>query len=147
MMVQLIHPPTLLAAVEDDRKPWVLLWCFTALGLLELYSLFPGYNQERQMFWLSEQYISFQSWVDYASTRLAIIVLLFTLSWNVPRYQNELNILGWLAVGYLVDYFIIYNDPFAQIKVWGWWIPLSYTLFMLILGGVIVSVTFYKAWK
>ncbi len=99
------------------------------------------------MFWLSEQYISFQSWVDYASTRLAIIVLLFTLSWNVPRYQNELNILGWLAVGYLVDYFIIYNDPFAQIKVWGWWIPLSYTLFMLILGGVIVSVTFYKAWK
>lgn len=139
-----LHLPP--AAVES-RYPWVLLWCFAAIGLLELYSLFPGMHEEVEMFWLDDQKISFQAWVDYAGTRAAVCVFLVIIRNAYPKYHAELNVFFWLAVGYLADYFVIYNDPYGKVHLLGLDIPISYTLFMLIIMIFVVGKTFYKSWK
>jgi hypothetical protein len=129
----------------EAKKPWALLWTFVAIALLELYSLFPGekHQIEKPMFWLDPTLISFQTWVDYAATRASICVFLFILRENLPEYRAELNVLFWLMVGYLLDYFVIYNNHFAKIG----FVPISYTSFMLILAAITVGKTFQRSWR
>lgn len=139
--------------VVEARKPWAILWTFAAIALLELYSLFKTKedefglfmvsDEEREMFWLDPTLISFQTWVDYAATRASICVFLFILRENLPEYRAELNVLFWLMVGYLFDYFVIYNNHFAKIG----FVPISYTSFMLILAAVTVGKAFQRSWK
>lgn len=136
--------------------PRILLLILVGLSLLELYSIFTTNpdefgilvsGEEVEMFWLDPTLISFQTWVDYGATRAAVCVFIFAFrevfSAFWPQYYKEVNILFLLSVGYLFDYFVIYNNPFAKV----WIIKISYTLFMLILSGVIVTRAFYKSWK
>lgn len=125
-----------------SSKPWVLIWVFISIMLLELYSLFPVSDKLFRPFPFSGMAISFQSWADYAAKIAAVAVLLWQLRNNTPRYYNELNAFLWLMVGYLADYFLIYNEPFGSFVVIGLKIYLSYTLFMVLLSGFII----YKAW-
>lgn len=144
-MVQPIHLPALQVVAN---KPWILLWSFAAIMLLELYSLFPGpqYQVEEKRFWFDDTMISFQAWVDYAGTRAAFCVLIHLLKESNPQYKHEFNVLFWLMFGYLLDYFVIYNNPIARIEVLSIKIPISYTLFMLFLASVNVWKAFKKAW-
>jgi|SRR5688572_12995518 len=139
-------PHLLLLVAVESRHPWVLLWVFAAISLLELYSLFPGMHEEVEMFLLDDQKISFQAWVDYAATRAAVCLFIWIIRNAYPEHRFELTVFFWAAVGYLVDYFVIYNDPFMKIYPLGFEIPLSYTVFML-LGLIFVVVrSFYKSW-
>ena len=141
-MDQATPHPNLQEAVAN--RPWILLSAFVAISLLELYSLFPGdrFQVEEKRFWLDDTAISFQTWVDYASTRAAICVFIALLRECNPKYSREFNVLFWLMFGYLIDYFVIYNNPFARIG----FVPISYTLFMLILSGITVWRAFQKSW-
>ena len=104
------------------------------------------YHIERLMFPLDSTDIAFQTWVDYAAWRAASCVDFFIIRELIqafmPRYLPEINILFWLSVGYLFDYFVIYNNPFAKI----WIIPISYTSFMLILGVITLINAMRKSW-
>lgn len=108
-----------------------------------MYSLFPVSDVLIKPFPFSGMAISFQSWADYAAKIAAVAVLLWQLRNHVPTYYHELNAFLWLMVGYLGDYFLIYNEPFSSFVVIGYRIYLSYTLFMVLLGGFII----YKAWN
>lgn len=98
------------------------------------------------MFLFDDQKISFQAWVDYAATRAAVCVFLWVIRAAYPEYRAELSVFFWAFVGYLVDYFLIYNDPFAQANLMGLNVPISYTLFMLSALIFVVGRAFYKAW-
>lgn len=92
------------------------------------------------MFPLDSTPISFQAWVDYATWRTKAIVDLFILRAFLPRYRKELNVFIWLAIGYLIDYFVIYNNAIMKVGVF----PISYTLFMIIIAAVNVVIGFRK---
>lgn len=136
--------PQLLQAVEN--RPSVVVLAFVAILLIELYSLFEKSQRLLTPFFASEQQITFQSWVDYAASRCAFILLFFQLRNSNPKFYGELNIFAWAMVGYLVDYFIFYNNAFARVHVFGLEIPISYTLFMITLLSVIVLKTVWK-WR
>jgi hypothetical protein len=141
MVRQTLHPNR--AAVV--KSPWILLWIFATLSLTELYSFFndPKYWVEVKMFPFDETAISFQAWVDYVATRVMVISFLLLLSKLLPYYRRELVVFFWLAVGYLVDFFVIYNNHILRIGA----IKISYTLLMLIIMIFVVGDSFYRAWK
>lgn len=124
-------------------KGRVILWSYVAILLLELYSIFPDQGPEVNRFPFTDFPLTFQVWVDYAAKLLAVIILLWQLRNHLPEHYHNLNVLMWLSVGYLVDYFLIYNLPVGYVFVVGAKIPVSYTLFMLICGGY----TVYKSWS
>jgi hypothetical protein len=143
------HQIQLLDLLVLVGKQWVLVGSFAIFLLLELYSLFSGENNqtERQMFWFDPTPISFQTWIDYAATRTAICVSFFILRETNSELYRELNIYFWLSFGYLIDYFVIYNNPIAKIYVLGLSIPISYTIFMLLIAGLImVKSLFTRKW-
>lgn len=127
-------------------KRWILIGSFCIFILLELYSLFTGdvYQIERQRFWFDSTDISFQTWIDYAATRVAICVAFFLLRQNTPELYKELNIFYWLSFGYLIDYFVIYNNPIAKISVLNLSIPISYTIFMLLIAGFVMTKSIFS---
>jgi hypothetical protein len=137
----------------EDKRPWFLMWCFVVLLCMEVYSIFKtspqghGFiivsDEEVEMFLADPQKISFQSWVDYAAIRVAICIA-FNIIWSLApaKYYTVMEIFFWLAVGYLIDYFVFYNNPVARVGP----IPISYTLFMLSLGGWLVIKALIK-WR
>jgi hypothetical protein len=118
---------------------------------MEFYSVFktqpdsfgfiPVSDEEVQMFVVDPQKISFQTWADYAAWRVAVCIA-FNVIWSLAplKYQSVTEIFFYLSVGYLIDYFVFYNNPFARIGP----VPISYTLFMLSLGGWVVFKAFRK---
>lgn len=112
---------------------------------MELYSLFndPKNWVEVKMFPFDDTLISFQSWVDQAAYRLMAISFTLLLSKLLPYYRRELTVFFWLLVGYLADFFVIYNNHVAKIGA----IKISYTLFMLTIMIFMVGDVFYKSWK
>ena len=116
------------------------MWVFASFALMEVYSLFPYDHKEVRMFPLDPTLISFQTWVDYVAWRTKAIVDLFIIRALFPFYRKEMNVFIWLSVGYLIDYFVIYNNPVVKIGV----IPISYTLFMLIIAAANVIIGFKK---
>jgi hypothetical protein len=137
----------------NKRYPWVLLWVATVFCCLEAYSLFKTHpdriglffvsDVEQEMFLLSDQKISFQSWVDYAAKYIAIAILLSQLREYVPQYRRQLTVILHLFTFYILDYFVFYNNPFAYIGN----IPVSYTLFMLPCVFIVIGSTFYRLWR
>lgn len=137
------------------RYPWVLLWCFAAFLFLEAYSLFKTEQEthkiapfvvsgeEVKMFLVSPVRISFQTWVDYACRIVAVCILLDQLRRNIPQYAKQLQIFLFIGFGYLIDYFVMYNDPIMRIG----FIPISYTLFAIFVLMFVVWRSFYKSWK
>lgn len=119
-------------------KPWPVIGAFVAIMLLEVYSLFPTSERLIAPFPFSQQELTFQVWIDYAAKITAVCVLLWQLRNQTPEYYMELNVLLWLLVGYLIDYFLIYNEPIGHIDILGYQLFISYTFFMVILSGLIV---------
>jgi hypothetical protein len=117
----------------------ILLVVFVALACLELYSLFPG-QAERYItpFPFDKQVINVQAYIDYIGTRLCVILLIFAL-W---QYNEQMFWFFILAIGYLIDYLLIYNNPFAHIYIFDFRTPLSYTMFMILSAGFVIL----KAW-
>lgn len=120
------------------KPAWPVIWAFVAIMLLELYSLFHTSQELIKPFLFSEMEITFQVWVDYAAKISAVCVLLWQLRNYVIEYYRELNVLLWLMVGYLIDYFVMYNEPVGHIFIVGYKLYLSYSLFMIILGGILM---------
>lgn len=114
-----------------------------AIVLLELYSLVPVSEELISPFLFSQQQITFQVWLDYAAKIGAVCVLILALRNSCEEYYRYLDVFLWLMVGYLIDYFVLYNEPIGHAVILGHKIYISYTLFMIILGGYIV----FKSWK
>lgn len=119
-------------------KYWPVVSAYVAIMLLEVYSLMHTSEVEYSLFPFSKMRVTYQVWIDYACKIIAVCILLLQLRNQTPKYYAELNIMLWLLVGYLVDYFLIYNEPFGYVFILGYKIFVSYTLFMVILGGLIV---------
>ena len=113
----------------------------------EAYSIMPKDTPEVQRFLLSPIPLSFQTWLDYAFKILAACIFISTMWYGLPVARKELKVFFWCGIGYLADYFIIYNDPFAKIHVGSWTIPISYTLFMVLILIIVVGFSFYKLWR
>jgi hypothetical protein len=122
--------------LKDPR--WVVLWCFIAITGLFLYNLFPRSSDLIYPFPFHSQGLTRQTYVDYLGSRFSMSCLFWTLFIYSPRYKGQLFLFWLLSVGYLVDYLLIYNDPFAMLKG----VPISYTYFMLLLSGWILYRTF-----
>ncbi len=119
---------------------WILVWIFLALLSLEIYSLIPYSEKKKDFFWFADQELTLQVWVDYGSTRLGILILLFQLQRTVLRYQRQLLLAFLLFAGYTADYFLRYNLPIEGTF-------LSYTLFMLIGMFLIIALTVWSERK
>lgn len=130
--------------VAENRNRWLVLWCFVALTGLVLYNFFPAHldssgNYIRYHFFpFHSQALTPQTYVDYLGSRFSISTLLWALFLYSPQYREQLFIFWLLSVGYIVDYLLIYNDPFLHVLG----VPLSYTYFMLTLSGWITYKTF-----
>jgi len=79
--------------------------------------------------------LTFQTWIDYAGTRLGISILVYCIYLMSTVYKFQLFLVWLLVVGYLVDYFLRYNMPIEGTVF-------SYTMFMTIAFGVIILMTF-----
>lgn len=123
---------------QQMGKPWPVLGAFVAIMLLEVYSLFHTSQRLITPFPFSKQEITFQVWIDYAAKIMAVCVLLWQLRNQTSEYYMELNVMLWLMVGYLIDYFLTYNEPIGHLDILGYRLFISYTFFMVILSGLIV---------
>lgn len=115
------------------KKKMVILFAFVAVTCLEVYSIFPRSKQLYCLFPFHSQCLTKQVYFDYLAKILAISILLFALFKFSPFYRDRLFILWLLSLGYLVDYLLIYNDPFTNL----FGMQISYTTFMIPLSIVI----------
>jgi hypothetical protein len=93
------------------------------------YKFKPGYE------------ITWQTYYDYIFTRISILILLSVIVKLTPAsYRDYAKTFWWLWFGYLIEYFLVFNQPF------GWWyfVPLSYSLAA---GISMAFLTFSKKWK
>lgn len=129
-----------------------LVWCVVAICCLEMYSLFKTdpnkvglflvSDKEVEMFLYSRQKISFMAWVDYAAKIMSVCILLDIIRNNVREHKTQIDIVFYASAGYLIDYFLFYNNPFMYIGIF----PVSYTIFMLFLLFLTLATTLRK-WK
>lgn len=128
------------------RNIVVLLGCSAALLCMEFYSLFPFSETMIRPFPFHPQELSKQSYLDYAATRAGFCVLFLTIWWMSGK-QWQYLVLFILICGYLIDYLLIYNNPFSYFYLSGRKVPLSYTLFMILSIGVVIYKTIAEEWK
>lgn len=90
----------------------------------------------------SSQEISVQAYADYAAMRIIFVLLLVIVySYHPCRFWLVMVL---LFTGWLIDYFCTYNDPVIYLDMHGahgdrpsgFFVPVSYTLFMLVSVGV-----------
>ena len=80
------------------------------------------------MYPFNGQLITHQTYVDYLSRHIEIIIPIWLVSRLESKFKKTLIIYKWLFVGYLVDYILTYNQPVA----WFYFVPLSYGLYMAV---------------
>lgn len=124
----------------------VLLGCSATMLCMEFWSLFPFSETMHNPFLFSKQHLSWQSHVDYAATRTGFCIL-FAVIWYLSGKQWQYLALLLLMCGYLIDYLLTYNEPFAYSYLFGLKVPVSYTLFMIISAGAVIVKSIIEQWK
>lgn len=125
-----------------DNFQRTIFWSFIGYVTIWLYLLWPVSYDLINPFVFSNQKLSPQACVDYASWRI-FVCLLFMELWLLakefkPEYQNHMFVFILLWIFFLVNFFLNYNDPYLYLKGMnftrtnpgGYFIPLSYELIM-----------------
>jgi len=125
------HPVT-----RMDKR--YLLGSITFVFIL-MYAYLPFPDRIIQPFPFHGQELYWQTFADYAFMRISILILIGIITYLQPKHMEYLFVFWLLWFGYLIDYFLVFNQPF------GWWhfIPLSYSLFA---GLSMICLTFIQ-WK
>lgn len=113
----------------------------TSAYLSVYYLLDKDYHQPFPFFHINNEDggIKWDGYADYLFWRIIVLILIGIITIQTPKYREYLFTFWCLWIGYLIDYLLVFNQPF------GWWhfIPLSYSLFA---GISMIALTFFQ-WK
>lgn len=93
-----------------------------------------------KMYPFSNQLISVQAYMDYFFRNISYLIMIYLMTKFIPGMSHALGIMFWLWLGYLVEYLLCYNEPFAFFGP----IPLSYSLFA---GITMIAITLKEILK
>lgn len=131
---QELHPQTPQVVAVSDK---VIIKIIAAFILVWAYMFFPESETLHYPFKYDSQGLSWQAYADYLFTRIAIILLVWCVLDLSPKFREYIFILLFLWVGYLVDYLLCYNQPYAH---WHY-IPVCYGL---LAGSAMIFIFLYK---
>lgn len=126
--------------MERRDRFYILMWSVAVFMLLSAYMLVPESQAEYKMFHFSNVLISKQAYWDYIFRCISYIVIFHVLSYAIPSMRGYFTIYFVLWCGYLIDYYLCYNEPFTHIGLF----PISYSLFAWL---IMVSVVFYDIFR
>jgi len=94
--------------------------------------------------------VTAQFYYDYLLVRVMYVVFAYLLYEAFPTFQ--MRIVFFLFIGYVVDYILIYNDPYFYLsggtlhktRPEGFCIPVSYSLFMGLTLIVLCIISLFK---
>jgi|ERR1051325_6283240 hypothetical protein len=112
----------------------ILFTALTVFALKYVFLLFDGPG--KGWFPFSKQILSKAAYIDYLCTDLGYLVICVTI-YFVSGKSNLSLLLLIIAIGYVIDYLLIYNEPFAHYKGIG----VSYSL---LAGMVLAAILFYE---
>ena len=109
-------------------------------GLTYIFLLFPqGYISP---FPFHEQSLSVQAYVDYLCVRVFYFLLAYIIHGMCETWQTK--VIKWMFLGYILDYLLIYNDPYTRVHLSNaYFIPISYPFIM----GIIFLYLYLKSDK
>lgn len=70
-----------------------------------------------QPFPYDPQVIAAPTYIDYVAKAASIIIIYVSLFIILPKHREELLIIAMFFAGYLVEYFLIYNNPVGWVHV------------------------------
>jgi hypothetical protein len=90
--------------------------------------------------------ISKQAYFDYLAARAAFVLIhVVILSLTRFKWQMWVFTLAWF--GYLIDYILIYNQPYFYFTYLGIELPGMYAVVMALVLGIVTITTAVNEWK
>jgi hypothetical protein len=129
--------------------------CFVIFCSVSLYLLWPESDVTYDMFVFDivnkdgERYrmmISKQAYFDYLAARGAF-VLFHVVLLNLTRFKWQMWFFTLAWFGYLIDYVLIYNQPYFYFEFLGKQLPGMYSVIMAIALGLVTITTAVNEWK
>jgi hypothetical protein len=123
----------------------ILILC-TVVFILQFAWVLGVDNPElRKMYPFSDQLVSVQAYMDYFFRDISYMVMIYLMAKFIPGMSDRLGVFFWLWLGYLCEYLLCYNEPFARIpiqlgSILLFTLPVSYSLFA---GLTMIFITFY----
>lgn len=100
----------------------------------------PASTEWRKMYPFSDQLTTIPTYMDYFLRDVSYLIMIYLMAKFIPSMSKVLGIMFWLWFGYVVEYLLIYNEPFAY---WGL-LPISYSLFA---GAFMLIITLIDVFK
>lgn len=119
-------------SLKDSNE--ILILCALVFVLQFAWVLGTDNPTPHKMYPFSNQLISVQAYMDYFFRDISYLIMIYLLAKFIPGMSHVLGIFFWLWLGYLIEYLLCYNEPFAYLGP----IPISYSLFA---GLTMISIT------
>lgn len=134
-------------SLKDSNE--ILILCALVFVLQFAWVLGTDNPTPHKMYPFSNQLISVQAYMDYFFRNISYLIMIYLLAKFIPGMSDRLGIFFWLWLGYLCEYLLCYNEPFARIPIQHgsillFTLPVSYSLFA---GLTMISITFYDILK
>lgn len=98
----------------------------------DLHQPFPLFKFSRGITW--------QCYYDYLFKETSYLIPIYVLGNYLPEMKSSMRVFFWLWVGFIIEYCLVYNQPFLWIS----FIPISYSLFA---GLAMSGIVFYEFFK
>jgi hypothetical protein len=126
--------------MDRSEKIKILVLLTLAFILTYAWTWVPASKVRYSYFPFSHQLLSRQAFYDYAFWRVTVLIFLSLMCFILPLIREYLTIFWFLWLGYLCDYLLCYNEPFAHFLG----VPLSYSLFC---GLTMIFIALYNILK
>lgn len=118
--------------LKDSNE--ILILCSVVFVLQFAWVLGTDNPTPHKMYPFSDQLISVQAYMDYFFRNTSYLIMMYLLAKFIPGMSDRLGIFFWLWLGYMIEYLLCYNEPFAYFGP----IPISYSLFA---GIIMIAIT------
>ena len=141
--------------MEDKGNVYTLAGCFLIFCSTFIYLFWPESDEVYDMFFMDiitregakyRMMISKQAYYDYLATRGAFVGM-HVIILGLSRFKWQMWVIVGAWFGYLIDYIIIYNQPYFYFKYLGYTLPGMYALLMAVVIFFVLLYTAYKEWK
>lgn len=117
----------------------ILITCiFVAYILRDAWSLIPDKFDMVTPFKFSKQEISRAAWFHYAWIYAMFPLLIFLLQWYPDHWIWHVVFI--MTIAELAEYFLSYNEPFGQLRIWNLKLNANVTNFRYIVLGICILI-------